>query len=356
MTNPMPPEESLRVLREGTVIPASPLALDGQRKWDKRHQAAVYRYYAAAGSGGIAVGVHTTQFEIRDPEHGLFEPLLRFAAEEIDGLSKHHGRRIVRIAGVCGRTEQATGEAALASELGYDAVLLSLAALGGVPEQDVLAHCKAVAERAPVVGFYLQPSVGGRHLSYDFWRRFADIPNVVAIKAAPFDRYRTIDVLRAVAESGRAGEISMYTGNDDNIIADLLSPFEFETSDGTKRVDIVGGLLGQWSVWTYSFVNLLSRIHCAKAADSIPPGLLIRNGQLTDANAAVFDAANAFAGCIPGINEVLRRQGLLPSANCLDPALCLSPGQAEELDRVQRAYPWLPDDEFVKAHLAQWLS
>ena len=356
MKNPMPPEESLRVLREGTVIPASPLALDEQRNWDKRHQAGVYRYYAAAGSGGIAVGVHTTQFEIRDPGHGLFEPLLRFAAEEIDALSKYHSRRIVRIAGACGHTEQATAEASLASELGYDAVLLSLAALSGVPEQDVLAHCRAVAERAPLIGFYLQPSVGGRHLSYDFWRRFADIQNVVAIKIAPFDRYRTIDVLRAVAESGRDEEISLYTGNDDNIIADLLTPFEFDTPAGTRRVDIVGGLLGQWSVWTYSFVMLLEEIRRAKENEHAHLDLLVRNGELTDANAAVFDAANGFAGCIPGINEVLRRQGLLPSANCLDPALCLSPGQSEELDRVQRAYSWLPDDEFVQNHLADWLS
>lgn len=357
MAKPMPRAEIMDILRQGVAIPASPLALDDDRRWDQRHQAAVYRYYATVEAGGIAVGVHTTQFEIRDPEHALFEPVLRFAAAELDALERIEKRPLIRIAGACGLTEQATAEAGLARDLGYDAVLLSLAAFKGAEEAEIIRHCEAVAERAPLVGFYLQPGVGGRVLSYGFWRRFAEIDNVVAIKIAPFDRYKTVDVLRAVADAGRAGDIAIYTGNDDNIIADLASPFEFTAQDGsTVRMDIVGGLLGQWSNWTGCMTVLLDEIHAAKKDGAIPLELLVRNGQLTDANAVVFDAANGFAGCIPGINEVLRRQGLLASAACLDPALQLSPGQAEELDRVQRSYPWLLDDDFVEAHLSDWLS
>src|SRR5687767_3162379 len=351
-------------LLEGQVIPAHPLALTADRKLDERHQRALTRYYVAAGAGGIAVGVHTTQFAIREPAHGLFRPVLELAAETARASLPRLGAvpgalpasaftaPFALIAGVCGGTRQAVAEAELARSLGYHAGLLSLAAMRGASGEDLVAHCGAVADVIPLVGFYLQPAVGGIPLDYAFWRAFAEIPNVVAIKIAPFDRYRTIDVVRAVADSGRA-DIALYTGNDDNIIADLVTPFPF--GDRAPR-RIVGGLLGQWAVWTRRAVELLSRARAASEADHVPADLLRAGAALTDANAAIFDVRHAFAGCIAGIHEVLRRQGLLRGTWCLDPAEGLSPGQSEEITRVSRDRPELTDDEFVAAHLQRWLA
>jgi hypothetical protein len=339
-------------LRRGLVIPACPLALTAQRRLDERRQRALIRYYLAAGAGGLAVGVHTTQFAIRDPRHGLFEPLLRLAAAEIDRAATP----MVRIAGVCGPTAQALAEAALIRDCGYHAALLSLAALRDATEDELLAHCRRMAEVIPLVGFYLQPAVGGRVLPYSFWRRFAEIDNLAAIKVAPFNRYQTLDVVRAVIAAG-GDDVALYTGNDDNIIPDLLTPFRFEAATGPAERRFVGGLLGQWAVWTRRAVELLEECHRVVAGGgAVPADLLRRHGELTDANAAIFDAAHGFAGCIAGVHEVLRRQGLLEGVWCLDPAETLSPGQAQEIDRVCRAYPHLTDDEFVRANLSQWLD
>ncbi len=347
---------TLGTLHSGVAIPAHPLALNGQRKLDERRQRALSRYYIAAGAGGLAVGVHTTQFAIRRPEVGLLRPVLELAAEEMSRTDQRRDRPLVRIAGVCGRTEQAVFEATLARELGYHAGLLSLAALSDVDEVALLEHCRQVSRRIPVVGFYLQPSVGGRVLSYSFWRQFSEIENVVAIKIAPFNRYRTIDVIRAIVASGR-DDIALYTGNDDNIVLDLLTPHRF-IHDGrpvTRR--IVGGLLGHWSVWAQSAVRLLEQCKAIASHDgSVSAEMLIRAIEVTDSNAAFFDAANGFAGCIAGLHEVLRRQGLLDGIWCLDEHEGLGPGQAEEIDRVCAAYPHLNDDAFVAEHRDAWLS
>lgn len=329
-------------LQEGTAIPAHPLALNAQRKLDERRQRALARYYIAAGVGGLAVGVHTTQFAIRDPEVGLFKPVLELAKEEMDRAL----RPLLRIGGICGMTKQAVAEAGLLKELGYHAGLLSLGAMRDATENELIAHCEAVAEIMPVVGFYLQPSVGGRVLRQGFWRRFAEIENVVAIKIAPFNRYQTIDVVRAVTESGR-DDIALYTGNDDSIVADFLTPFRFE---GRER-RIVGGLLGHWSVWTKRAVELLDQCRKAEAT----PDLLRLGVEVTDSNAAFFDAANGFQGCIAGLHEILRRQGLLEGLWCLDENETLSPGQMEEIDRVCAAYPHLNDDAFVAERRDEWL-
>ncbi|MFB3895893.1 MAG: dihydrodipicolinate synthase family protein [bacterium] len=340
------------LLNRGIVIPASPLALDKNRKLDESHQVAVYNYYAAAGAGGIAVGVHTTQFEIRNPEFGLFEPVLRLASATIDELSEKYQRPILKIAGVCGKTEQAIQEAELAVNLGYDIGLLSLSALKNAADDELIEHCDRISRIIPVMGFYLQPAVGGRILSYTFWRKFAELDHVVAIKIAPFNRYQTLEVVRAVAMSGRENEITLYTGNDDNIIIDLITPYTFKTETGTKTLRIKGGLLGQWAVWTKKAVELLAEIHTIIDTNQpIPAELLQNHMALTAANAVIFDAANGFAGCIPGINEVLRRQGLLAYSHCLDTNLRLSPGQAEDLDRITREYPFLNDDSFVQEFL-----
>src|SRR4051812_8711551 len=176
-------------LRSGLAIPACPLALNSARKLDERRQRALVRYYIAAGAGGLAVGVHTTQFAIRDAKIGLFEPVLMIAKEEMDRADARRGEPLVRIAGICGKTSQAVAEAQIVRKLGYHAGLLSLAALRDVDDEAVLAHCRAVAGVIPLVGFYLQPAVGGRALPQAFWRRFAEIENVVAIKIAPFNRY-----------------------------------------------------------------------------------------------------------------------------------------------------------------------
>jgi dihydrodipicolinate synthase/N-acetylneuraminate lyase len=330
-------------LAEGRVIPAHPLALTSARKLDERRQRALTRYYLAAGAGGVAVGVHTTQFAIRDPKIGLYRPVLELAMEEVAKAD------VVKIAGVCGPRHQAVKEAELARSLGYDAVLLSLGGLRDLETHELVDHAKAVADVMPAVGFYLQPSVGGRLLSYEFWREFAKIENVVAIKMAPFNRYQTIDVLRGVIDSGRANDIALYTGNDDSILIDLLTQWNF----GGETLRIVGGLLGHWAVWTSKAVEHLA---LAKHSGSeIPVELLTLAQQITDANAAFFDAANGFAGCIAGIHEVLRRQGLLEGIWCLDESESLSPGQSEEIDRIYKAYPHLSDDSFVQAHLDEWL-
>ena len=332
-------------LRKGLVIPAHPLALNSDRKLDERHQRALTRYYLAAGVGGIAVGVHTTQFAIRDPKFNLLKPVLELAAEEMQG------REVVRIAGVCGETRQAVAEAELTKSLGYDAVLLSLAALRQRSTSELIAHSRAIASIVPVIGFYLQPAVGGQALSYEFWREFAQIPDIVAIKIAPFNRYQTLDVVRAVVESGRTEDIALYTGNDDNILGDLLTEFDF----GGRRTRIVGGLLGHWAVWTKAAVALLSRIK--ETRDSIPAALLTLGQQVTDMNAAIFDPQHQFHGCISGINEVLRRQGLLGGRWCLDPHEDLSLGQSEEIDRACKSYPHLcdADNQLIRENLDGWL-
>jgi len=318
----------LASFRKGGVIPAHPLALTAERKLDERRQRALTRYYVAAGVSGVAVGVHTTQFAIR--EAGLFRPVLELAREEMEN--------VVRIGGVCGPTKQAVREAGLLRDLGYHAGLLSLAALVNATSRKMIEHVQKVAEVLPVVGFYLQPAVGGRVLPYSFWRQFVEIENVVGIKIAPFNRYQTIDVMRAVAESGR--DLALYTGNDDNIVVDLLSEYH--------GVKFVGGLLGHWSVWTKRAVEMQAKVRKHKDP-------LRLNMEVTDANAAFFDAANGFKGCIAGLHEVLRRQGLLEGIWCLDPHEGLSKGQAEEIDRVYAAYPHLHDDAFVAAHRDKWL-
>ena len=328
-------------LRSGLVIPAHPLALNSKRKLDERRQRALTRYYLAAGAGGIAVGVHTTQFAIR--EHGLLEPVLTLAREE----SRAHD--VVAIAGVCGRRAQAMAEAELASRLGYHAALLSLAALKDATTSELLDHARAIASVIPIVGFYLQPSVGGRFLSHEFWQAFVEIENLVAIKIAPFNRYQTIDVVRAVAGSGRAGEVALYTGNDDNILVDLCTAFDF----AGRRLRITGGLLGHWAVWTKVATSHLA---ITKArSNGMSSELMTLAPQVTDSNAAIFDPAHHFHGCIPGIHEILRRQGLLEGRWCLDPQEELSAGQMEEIDRVCEVYPHLQDDSFVKEHLDEWL-
>ena len=327
-------------LRQGVVIPAHPLALDANRKLDERRQRALTRYYLAAGAGGIAVGVHTTQFEIRDHKFALYQPVLQLAVEELRSADA------IRVAGIVGPTAQAVKEAEFAAGCGYHAGLLSLGALRNASVGELIAHARTVASVIPVFGFYLQPAVGGRVLPYEFWRQFVEIENVVAIKTAPFNRYQTLDVVRAVAESGR--DVALYTGNDDNIVADLLTPFRF----GGRTVRIVGGLLGHWAVWTRRAVELVERVHQEPGW----PGWLTLAAEITDANAALFDVAHQFAGSIAGIHEVLRRQRLLEGRWCLNPAEDLSPGQMEEIDRVYRAYPHLNDDDFVSRQLDAWLA
>lgn len=346
-------------LRAGQVIPAHPLALDARRRLDERAQRALTRYYMAAGAGGLAVGVHTTQFEIRDPAHGpLYRPVLELAAETARAELAGGPRAPALVAGVVGRTAQAVGEAEIAAALGFDVALLGLGAWAGEPDEAVLAHCRTVADVMPLFAFYLQPAVGGRPLGYAFWRELAEIPNVWAIKIAPFDRYATLDVVRAVAAAGR-DDIALYTGNDDSIVVDLLTPFPVVTAGEPAVRHIVGGLLGHWAVWTRRAAELHGAARAAAldadAGAPLAPHWLRVAAAVTDMNSAVFDAAHRFAGSIPGIHEVLRRQGFLRGTWCLDPALELSPGQAEEIDRVIRHYPELTDDEFVREHIDEWM-
>lgn len=340
----------LRQFREGCVIPAQPLALDENRRFLPRYQRALCRYYIDAGVGGIAVGVHSTQFAIRDTNIGLFEPVLSQTAQFIDRWCAYRQHQVLKIAGICGRRDQALAEARFAVHCGYDAGLLSLAAFRDDDSDALLNHCRAVADVLPIIGFYLQPSVGGRVLPYDFWREFCEIDNVLGIKIAPFNRYCTLDVVRAVAESGR--DITLYTGNDDNILVDLLTVYNI----AGQRLRIRGGLLGHWCCWTRRAVELLEEVqHVLDNNAPIPPELLSRAVQITDCNAAFFDPAHGFAGCIPGIHDVLRRQGLLKGIWCLNPQEILSPGQADEITRVHDAYPHLHDDAFVSSQLQHWL-
>jgi hypothetical protein len=345
------PSPVLAALRAGAVIPAHPLALDAGRKLDARRQRALTRYYLDAGAGGLAVGVHTTQFAIR--EVGLYRPVLELAMRSATEWTQ---KPAIMIAGLSGRTAQAAAEAAIARELGYHAGLLSLAAFKEAPEDDVIAHAQAVATEIPLVGFYLQPAVGGRVLAVSFWRRFAAIENVIAIKIAPFNRYRTLDVVRGVVEAGAAERITLYTGNDDHIVLDLVTPFTVAANGRQTTVRIKGGLLGHWSVWVKTAVELLESIHAEVATGSISAELLALDSQITDCNAAIFDVANDFHGVIAGCHDILRRQGLLAGIWCLDPNETLGPGQKQEIDRVCAAYPHLNDDAFVRANLERWLA
>jgi dihydrodipicolinate synthase/N-acetylneuraminate lyase len=341
------------ILARGVVIPAHPLAINSARKLDERRQAALTRYYCDAGVGGVAVGVHTTQFQIHEPSIGLLEPVLRIAAEEVREFESKRRVRLLKIAGICGLTDQAVREARLARDAGYDLGLLSLSAFPSATEATLLAHCRRIGDEIPLFGFYLQPAAGGRILSYRFWREFCELDAVAAIKIAPFNRYQTIDVIRAVAGSGRAGDIALYTGNDDNIVADLMTPFRL----GGKTLEFAGGLLGQWAVWTRRAVELLDCVRAYKATPKADPRAILSGAAaLTDANAAIFDVQNRFAGCIAGIQEVLRRAHLLEGRWCLDEKEDLSPGQLEEIDRIWVEYPHLRDDEFVQENLDRWLK
>ena len=349
--------EAFAVLRRGIVIPAHPLALTAARKLDERRQVALTRYYCDAGVGGVAVGVHTTQFAIHDPHVGLFEPVLRLATEAMHDYERRHEKRLVKVAGIIGPTSQAIREATLARSLGYDVGLLSLGALRDSSVPELIEHCRHVSEVMPLFGFYLQPAVGGRTLEYNFWREFLEIENIVGIKVAPFDRYRTLDVARALIDSGRHEDVVLYSGNDDNIVAELLAEFRLAGASGLTSVRFAGGLLGHWAVWAKRAVELLETVQeCRLRRGGDVFALLARGAEITDANAAFFDARNQFAGCIAGLHEVLRRQGLLEGRWCLDPDEDLSPGQMEEIDRIYAGYPHLNDDEFVKQNLERWLN
>jgi dihydrodipicolinate synthase/N-acetylneuraminate lyase len=349
------PEDVVRLLKKGTVIPALPLALNSNRKLDVRRQRALFRYYLDAGAGGVAVAVHTTQFAIRNPDVGLYSPLLELANEEFNRFTIRTMKPVIRVAGVIGRTDQALKEAGLALQNGFHAVLLSVAAFKDATNEEIIDHCRAIADVIPVIGFYLQPAVGGRKLDVNFWRAFAQIENVIAIKIAPFNRYQTFDVIRGVVEAGRRDQIALYTGNDDNILVDLLSHYQISDGQESFSKNIAGGLLGHWAVWTHSAVKLLKAVHDGKFDNDIQQTLTLAN-QITDSNAAFFDSANNFSGCIVGLHEVLRRQGLLAGLWTLDPKEVLSPGQLEEIDRVYAAYPNLNDDAFIAENLSKWLS
>ncbi|WP_417701288.1 dihydrodipicolinate synthase family protein [Pseudophaeobacter sp.] len=345
------PPPVLDLLRKGTVIPAHPLALDEGNKLDHLRQRALTRYYLDAGAGGLAVGVHTTQFEIR--EHGLYEAVLDACAKAADEWTD---KPLVRVAGIVGRTDQAKREAQIARGLGYHTGLISLAAFKGASIDDIIAHCQAVAEEIPLFGFYLQPAVGGMKLPYEFWRRFAEIENVIGIKMAPFDRYATLDVIRGVAAARAEDRVTLYTGNDDHIVGDLLTPFTLARDGAPLTLHIRGGLLGHWSVWTKAAVDLYARCRDATQTGMIPADLLALDSEVTDCNAALFDVANGFRGAIAGCHEVLRKQGLLTHTRCLSPNEVLSSGQADEIARVARDHPHLTDDAFVAENLERWLT
>lgn len=349
-------EIALKKLHEGTVIPANPLALDENRNFDEKRQRALVRYYLDAGVGGLAVAVHTTQFEIRDPKYNLFERVLRVAAEEARAFEAKTGDTVVMVAGACGPKEQAVREAELAKQIGYDAVLLSPGGLNALSEDEMIERTEAVAAVLPVIGFYLQPSVGGRVFTYNYWERLCAIDNVVAVKAAPFNRYCTLDVVRAAALSKRSDEIALYTGNDDNIVIDLTTNYRFEVDGKVYEKSFIGGLLGHWSVWTKKAVELFEKCKQYRGCDTLPAEILKLANEVTDTNAAFFDTANGFKGCIAGLHEVLRRQGLMKGIWCLNPDETMSKGQKEEIDRVYRMYPHLNDDEFVRANLDKWLK
>lgn len=347
-------KKALQKLKAGTVIPATPLALDENRCFDEENQRLLMNYYLNCGVGGIATAVHTTQFEIRKPEVALFEPVLKIVSEEIDKFEKENGAVIVKVAGVCGKTEQAVEEAKLAKKYGYDAVLLSPGGLNDMSEDYMIERTKAVAEIMPVIGFYLQTACGGRQFTYSYWERICAIKNVIAIKCASFNRYTTLDVVRACALSERNNEITLYTGNDDNIVIDLLTKYSFDKDGTTVIKGFDGGLLGHWSVWTKKAVEIFDKVKAEKNNSSISGELLTLAAEVTDTNSAFFDTANNFSGCIAGLHEILRRQGLMKNIYCLNPEETLSEGQAEELDRVQKMYPHLNDDEFIKENIAKW--
>ncbi len=346
--------QAMAILKKGTVIPAIPLSLNRQRKFNEEGQRLLARYYLNAGVGGIAIAVHTTQFEIRLPEFNLFEPVIKIVSEEMDRYEKESGRTVVKVAGVCGEVEQAVREATLLKSYGYDAVLLSPGGLGHLSEEALLERTRAVAAVLPVIGFYLQTAVGGRRLSYAYWQQLCEIENVVAIKCAAFNRYQTLDVVRAAALSSRAEEITLYTGNDDNIVLDLLTEYKFNEEGVEYRKSFEGGLLGHWSVWTHTVVKQFEEIKKADADKKITAELLTLAAEITDANAALFDVANQFKGCIAGLHEILRRQGLMEGIWCLNPEEGLSQGQLEEIDRVCRMYPHLNDDAFVQENIDKW--
>jgi len=351
------PPSVLDLIRRGTVIPATPLALNAKRQFDERRQRALMRYYIDAGAGGIAVGMHFTQFEIRTPGIDLFEPVLRVCADEIDRYAARTGRTIAKVAGINGRTATALKQAEQARELGYHFGIVSMAAFGGAMEQEMIHHMRELAKVLPLFGFYLLTGVGGIKLPYAFWRELVEIENVVGIKIAPFDRYGTIDVARALADSGRENDITLYTGNDDSILCDFITPFRFGPPESARTVRIRGGLLGQWACWTKCAVEMHARmLRVADGHEPITPELLTLSAQVTDANAALFDPAHNFAGSITGVNEILRRQGLLEGIWTLKRDEVLSPGQSEEIDRVCAAYPHLTDDDFVAENLERWLS
>ena len=347
-------EKALEILKSGTVIPATPLALDENRNFDEYSQRLLMKYYLNCGVGGIATAVHSTQFEIRDPEVQLFEPILKLVSDEIADFENKTGKVIVKVAGVCGKTEQAVREAELAKKYGYDAVLLSPGGLNDLPENELIERTKAVAAVMPVIGFYLQTAVGGRRFSYNYWQQICEIPNVVAIKAAPFNRYMSLDVARAAALSSRSDEITLYTGNDDNIVIDLLTTYKFDVDGKHYEKGFEGGLLGHWSVWTKRAVELFEKCKKEKGKDSISAEMLSLANAVTDSNAVLFDGANGFAGCIPGLHYVLKKQGLMKSLNCINPNEVLSCGQAEEIERIYDMYPSLVDDDFVKENIESW--
>ena len=349
-------EIALNKLKSGTVIPATPLALDENRCFDEKGQRLLMNYYLNCGVGGIATAVHTTQFEIRKPEIALFEPVLKIVSEEIDKFEKQNDTVIVKVAGVCGKIEQAVKEAELAKKYGFDAVLLSPGGLNDMNEEYMIERTKAVAAVMPVIGFYLQTACGGRQFTYNYWENVCAVENVVAIKCASFNRYTTLDVVRAAALSDRNNDITLYTGNDDNIVIDLLTKYSFEKDGKTIVKGFDGGLLGHWSVWTKKAVEIFDKIKAEKDNDSISAELLTLAAEVTDTNSAFFDTAHNFSGCIAGLHEILRRQGLMKNIYCLNPEETLSEGQLEELNRIQEMYPHLNDDEFIKQHINEWKS
>ena len=349
-------EKALEILHNGTVIPANPLALDKDRKYNEKRQRAITRYYLDAGSGGVAVAVHTTQFEIRQPEYNLFETVIATVSDEIDKYEKENDKVVVKVCGVCGKTEQAVSEALLAKKYGYDAVLLSPGGLNDFDEDYMVERTEAVARVMPVIGFYLQTAVGGRYFTYNYWQRICAIDNVVAIKSAPFNRYATLDLVRAAAMSERCDKIALYTGNDDNIVSDLVTGYKFTVDGKTYYKRFVGGLLGHWSVWTKKAVEMFEKLKECAESRQVPYEVLELANEVTDTNAVFFDAANGFAGCIAGLHEVLRRQGLFEGTWCLNHDEKMSDGQKEEIDRVYKMYPHLSDDDFVKANLDKWLK
>ena len=344
-----------KLLQEGTIIPAHPLALDKNLKLDETRQRLLTRYYLACGAGGVAVGVHTTQFAIRQPGIDLLDPVLRIASEEIESAQLR--RPFIKVAGIVGPTAQAVKEAELAKKYGYHLGLVSMGGLNDYSEAQLIERVNAIAEIIPVFGFYLQPAVGGRLLSYDFWKAMADIENVCAIKVAAFNRYQTLDVVRAVCASERRDQIALYTGNDDNIVADLLTPYRFNIKGREVEKRFVGGLLGHWAVWTKAAVTLFNQIKRELKKEKPAIAELLAAGiKVTDMNAAIFDVQNKFHGCIPGIHELLRRQGLLNGTWCLDQHEKLSPGQLEEIDRVCKSYPEYIDDAFVSDFLRKEMT